>query len=393
MAGITSKLWRPLKIGHVQLGHRVAMPALSRHRADNESRVQDIVKEYFAQRSSSGGLLISDATQISPGAGGAAHAPGIWNDEQIAAWKNVTDAVHARGAKMFCQLWHTGRTGDAERLRFHGRKLMSSSAVPLDLTDHSAQPVPEEMTERDIWNTVSEYAVAAHNAVFKAGFDGVEIHGGNGYLPDQFLQDTCNNRTDGWGGSIPKRARFHLEVTKAVANEVGANRTAVRLTPHGVFHSMGMADAVPQFAYLVGELRHLGLAYLSLVEPRGTGLNATDKRRWAPNGVLVEIWQNTSPVILAGGFTQDSAQEAVDTVYKDYDVVIAFGRHFISTPDLAFRFRNGLEFNPYDRTTFYKPPTEKGYLDYNYSVAYRAEMSKGNVEGVKPFLPNASSVA
>ncbi|KAK3367727.1 hypothetical protein B0H63DRAFT_498024 [Podospora didyma] len=359
-----SKLFTPLKSGRLELGHRVAMAPLTRYRADDH-QVQQIVKEateYYTQRASTPGtLLITEATQISPGAGGSYHGPGIWTGDQISAWRMVTDAVHAKGCKMFCQLWHLGRAGRPEVLASYGRKLKSSSPIAID----STREVPEEMIEEEIWDTISDYATAARNAI-KAGFDGVEIHGANGYLPDQFLQDVCNQRTDIWGVSIENRARFHLEVAKAVVAAVGAERTAMRLSPYSEYLGMRMADPMPQFEYLVRELRTLGLAYLHLVEGRISGHSDTDVREGNTNAPLVRIWNNASPVLLAGGFTPASAVQTVDQIYKDFDVVIVFGRHFLANPDLVFRLQNSIALNKYDRPTFYTPLVSEGYIDYPF---------------------------
>lgn len=326
--------------------------------------------EYYVQRASTPGtLLISEATLISLKAAGRYNVPGIWDESQIAGWREVVDAVHAKGCKIFCQLWHLGRAGFTDVLRSHGHKLLSSSAVPIDAT----REVPQAMTEEEIWEAIRDYEAAARNAM-RAGFDGVEIHGANGYLPDQFLQDVCNKRTDRWGGSIENRARFHLEVTKAVAAAVGAERVGMRLSPHSDFQGMRMADPLPTFEYLVAELRKFGLAYLHLVEGRISGQSDTDVREGETNTSLVRTWDNASPVLLAGGFTPQSAREVVDETYKDYDVVVVFGRHFIANPDLVFRIRNGVPLAKYDRPTFYMPKVPKGYIDYPFSQEFGSQV-------------------
>lgn len=335
--------------------------------------------EYYVQRASTPGtLLITEATLISLRAGGRNNIPGIWAEEQIAGWKEVVDAVHAKGCKIFCQLWHLGRAGFVELLESNGQKLKSSSAVPID----STRAVPEEMTEDEIWETISDYGVAAKNAI-RAGFDGVEIHGANGYLPDQFLQDVCNRRTDKWGGSIENRARFHIEVAKAVVAAVGAERTAMRLSPFSTYLNMLMADPVPQFEYVVGELRKLRLAYLHLVEGRISGQNDTDQREGETNTFLIKIWDNISPVLLAGGFTGPAARKVVDEVYRDYDVVIVFGRHFIANPDLVFRLKSNIPLNKYDRSTFYTPKITMGFIDYPFSQQF-LQQTQASVANSEP---------
>jgi len=225
------------------------------------------------------------------------------------------------------------------------------------------------MTEEDIRDVIADYATAARNAI-EAGFDGVEIHGANGYLPDQFLQDVCNRRTDRWGGSIENRARFHLEVTKAVAEAVGADRVGMRLSPHSEYLGMRMADPLPTFEYLVAELKKFGLAYLHLVEGRISGQSDTDVREGETNSPLIRVWDNSSPVLLAGGFTPESAREVVEKTYRDYDVVVVFGRHFIANPDLVFRLKHDIALNKYDRPTFYLPKVPKGYIDYPFSQEF-----------------------
>lgn len=237
-------------------------------------------------------------------------------------------------------------------------------------SDHQ---VPEELAEDEIWEVISDFAAAAEKAVHQAGFDGVEIHGANGYLPDQFLQDVTNKRTDEWGGSIEKRSRFHLEVTKAVAKAVGADRVGMRLSPHGEFGCMGMEDPIPQFSHLVGELKEMGLAYLHFVEGRVSGAEDITTRKGNTNDPLIKIWDNVSPVLLAGGFSPISAAEAVDKLYPGFDIVIVFGRHFIANPDLVYRLRNGIPLSPFHRPTFYLPHSPEGYVDYPYCQEYVRE--------------------
>lgn len=323
------------------------------------------------QRASTPGtLLITEATLISLRAAGRHNVPGIWDASQIAGWREVVDAVHAKDCRIFCQLWHLGRAGFPDVLRSHGHRLLSSSAVAIDAT----REVPEAMTEDEIRETIADYAAAARNAVEQAGFDGVEIHGANGYLPDQFLQDVCNRRTDRWGGSVENRARFHLEVTRAVVAAVGADRVGMRLSPHSEYLGMRMADPLPTFEYLVAELKKFGLAYLHLVEGRISGQSDTDVREGETNTSLVRIWDNSSPVLLAGGFTPESAREVVDSTYRDYDVVVVFGRHFIANPDLVFRLKNGVPLNKYDRPTFYLPKVPRGYIDYPFSQEFATQI-------------------
>ncbi|KAK5128751.1 hypothetical protein LTR85_000084 [Meristemomyces frigidus] len=329
-----------------------------------------MVKDYYLQRACiPGTLIVSEATVISKAHAGRRNVPGMWNEAQVAAWKEITDAVHSKGCRIWCQLWAQGRAGIAEVLESVGSKLMSSSATPLS---GEGQTVPVEMTEEDIWSTVSDYGAAAKNAI-EAGFDGVEIHGANGYLPDQFLQDVCNKRTDAWGGTIEKRCRFHLEVTKAVISAVGAERTGMRLSPWSDFGEMLMEDPVPTFTHVTSELKKLKLGYLSLVEARMSGNDIVDVAADQDVSFLVKLWDNTSSVLLAGGFTTETAREAVDVTYPEYDVCIIFGRYFVSNPDLVFRVKESIPMLKYDRSVFYTPKLAKGYTDYSFSPEFLAQ--------------------
>lgn len=358
-----SKLFSPLQIGDITLEHRVVMAPLTRCRADDNHVPLPIVKEYYAQRASvPGTLLISEATFISPRGSGFASVPGIWNDAQIAGWKEVTAAVHTKGSFIYCQLWALGRAAHVEQLKRLGERLVSSSDVPLE-----GAPVPEALGEEEIWAFVNDFKTAAENAT-KAGFDGVEIHAGGGYLVDQFTQDNANRRTDEWGGSIENRSRFALEVAKAVSSAIGAERTAIRFGPYATFQEMRMADPVPQFTYLATQLRVLKLAYLSLMLPR---VQANfDVETDEDVDFMIQAWANTSPVLLAGGYNAKLAMKAVDNDYLDRDILTGFGRPFIANPDLPFRIKNNIALNPYIRATFYTPKSEVGYIDYPFSKEF-----------------------
>lgn len=388
-----TKLFKPLQVGATKLDHRVVMAPLTRFRADADHVPTDVMAQYYAQRAVvPGTLLLSEATFISPQAGGYPNIPGLWTDAQLAAWKKVTDAVHAKGSTIYCQLWHLGRAA-------HPDPVGSGGAVPDDAFDYTKDfvsasdvpmyeggPAPRPLTEDEIWATVRDYATAARNAVTKAGFDGVEIHGAHGYLIDQFTQDTSNRRTDAWGGSIEARARFAVEVTKAVVQAVGADRAGIRLSPWSNFQGMRMTDPIPQFSYLIQQLRELGLAFLHLVEPRVAGVIDRDPEGESLDFAL-QTWGKQKPVLIAGGFTTERAVEAVEDKYKDWDVAVVFGRKFISTPDLVYRVKKGLSFNDYDRTTFYinqkkGDKREPGYIDYPYSDEYIKEFGKPDVAAV-----------
>ncbi|KAJ4424863.1 hypothetical protein N0V82_000366 [Gnomoniopsis sp. IMI 355080] len=385
-----TKLFTPFKVGSTELEHRVVMAPLTRFRADDDHvPTEPMVRQYAQRAVVPGTLLITEATYISHKAGGYPNIPGLYTDKQLAAWKKVTDAVHAKGSKIYVQLWYLGRAAYPDPVG-------SGGAIPDDKFDYehdfvSASPIkmypegptPRAMTEEEIVQTISDYATAAKNAVEKAGFDGVEIHGAHGYLIDQFTQDKSNQRTDQWGGSIENRARFAIEVTKAVIKAVGAERTGIRLSPWAHFQGMRMADPIPQFSYLIHQLRSLDLAYLHLVEPRVSGVVDRDPENETLNFAL-QSWGRDKPVLIAGGFTTETAIEAVEKKYHDHPVAIVFGRRFISTPDLVYRVKKGLPFNDYDRNTFYinqkaGHKIEPGYIDYPYSEEYIKEFGKPDV--------------
>lgn len=366
MAG-TSKLFKPLRLGRSELSNRVALAPLTRFRADDDHvPMQDLVPEYYAQRASvPGTLLITEATFIAPQAAGYPLAPGIWSQAQIDGWKQVTKAVHDKKSLIYMQLWALGRASHLDGLKKvagSDAKIVSASDIPLE---GGEKPTP--LTEDEIQWYIKQYAQAAKNAI-EAGFDGVEVHGANGYLVDQFIQDVSNQRTDRWGGSIENRARFALEIIKAVSEAVGSDRTAIRLSPFSTFQSMRMADPEPQFSYLVRELKKFNLAYIHLVESRVSGnadVEATEKINF-----LVDIWDNQSPVLLAGGFRPASAVTAVDEVFPNKDIIVVFGRFFISNPDLVFRLQKGIELASYERGTFYNPGKPDGYITYPFSKEY-----------------------
>ncbi|KAK3502933.1 hypothetical protein B0T13DRAFT_431044 [Neurospora crassa] len=368
-AAAESRLFQPLKLTpKITLAHRLAMAPLTRFRSDDEHvPIVPLMSTYYSQRASvPGTLLVTEATFISPAAGGYDNVPGIYSAAQIAAWKKITDAVHAKGSFIFCQLWSLGRAANPEVLAKEGGfQLKSSSAVPME----EGAPVPEEMTVAEIKERVAEYAAAAKNAI-EAGFDGVEIHGANGYLIDQFLQDTCNQRTDAYGGSIENRSRFAHEVVKAVVEAVGAEKTGIRLSPYSTFQGMKMKkDLIPQFEDVIRKINGFGLAYLHLTQSRVAGNMDVQPEEDEENlAFAAKLWDG--PLLIAGGLTPETAKHLVDREFPEKDVVATFGRHFISTPDLPFRIKEGIELNPYDRDTFYKAKSPDGYIDQPFSKEF-----------------------
>ncbi|KIY73569.1 NADH:flavin oxidoreductase/NADH oxidase [Cylindrobasidium torrendii FP15055 ss-10] len=359
-----SKLFQPIRIGSIELQHRVVLAPLTRFKATQKTHIPyaTLVKEQYAQRASTPGtLLISEAVVISREAGGWDHVPGIWSDEQIAAWKEVTDVVHSKGCFIFCQLWSLGRAAKS-----FGEDATVPFVAPSPIKLKGTEETPRELTREGIKSFVLDYAKAAVNAVNKAGFDGVELHCANGYLVDQFLQDVSNHRTDEYGGSIENRARFCLEVIDAVVKEVGATRTSFRLSPWNRIQDMGMKDPKPTFAYLVSQVkeRYPDMAYLHLVEPRVDGIELRDSvpDGW-DNDFLREIWA-PRPLISAGGFDVTTAKERAD----EKGDLIAFGRKFIANPDLPRRLKNGIPLSRPDRGTFYIPGNvTSGYTDYPFA--------------------------
>ena len=360
-----SRLFQPLQVGNIQLKNRVAMAPLTRFRADENHVPLPMVAEYYAQRASvPGTLLITEATFISHQAGGYANVPGIYTKEQIAAWKTVTDAVHEKGSFIYVQLWALGRVASPAQAEKEGITIKTSSAVSLG----EGYATPKEMTVEEIKQTISDYAQAAKNAM-EAGFDGVELHGANGYLIDQFLQDKVNQRTDEWGGSVENRSRFAFEATKAVIEAIGAKNTGIRLSPYSSFQGMRMDDPLPQFKDIVKKLDSFDdLAYVHLVESRIDGNADNDDSPADKLEPFVDEFRNT--VLIAGGFKPDSAHTLVDSQYPNKNVVVVFGRYFISTPDLVFRLQQGIALNEYNRDTFYLPMKAEGYTDYPFSSEF-----------------------
>jgi NADPH2 dehydrogenase len=363
----TSKLFQPLQVGTAKLSHRIAMAPLTRFRVGENHVVLDSVAQYYADRAStSGTLLISEATSISNSESGVPNAPGFSSEAEIAGWKKVYEAVHSKGGYIFQQIWGMGRAADPEYLKEEGFKYASSSNIQL-----KDKPLaPEPLTEEEILEKINDFAQAAKR-VIDAGADGVEIHGAHGYLIDQFTRDSVNNRTDRWGGSVENRARFVLEIVKATVAAVGAEHVGLRLSPFTDYNDAVSTDLWTQFKYIIGELKKANykLAYLSLVERKGESDPLSGKSNEQLDFIL-EKWDNQSPVILAGGYTPELAPMAVDERYSKYNVVIAFGRHFIANPDLVFRIKNHIKLNKYNRATFYTPKAVEGYNDYPFSSEF-----------------------
>jgi len=362
MSSSVSSLFQPFRVGNLDLQHRVVMAPLTRFRANKDRVHGELGKTYYSQRSSvPGTLIIAEATFIAPQAGGYANVPGIWSDAQIAGWKAITDSVHANGSYLFLQLWALGRAADPAVLKQDGGfDLVAPSPISFN------ENVPRALTVAEIKEYVHLYSKAASNAI-KAGFDGVEIHSANGHLLDQFLQTVSNERTDEYGGSVDNRMRFPLEVINAVVQTVGAERTAIRISPWGPFHGMGMKDPLSTFSTFVERIRdeHPNFAYIHVIEASWNGNEAialSNENRTHSNEVLRKIWGDR-PFIAAGGMDRATA---IETVGK-YGGLVAFGRHFIANPDLPLRLKEGLSLTRYNRDTFYDAESATGYIDYPFA--------------------------
>ena len=353
-----SLLFTKTTLGPLPLQNHMVMCPLTRSRATGNVP-NDLMAEYYSQRASAG-LIITEGTSPSPNGLGYARIPGIFSSEQVAGWKKVTDAVHAKGAKMFVQLMHTGRIGHQFNLP-KGAKVLAPSAVRAagqmytdaeGLKDH---PTPEAMTEADIMGTIAEFVNAATNAV-KAGFDGIELHGANGYLLEQFIRPNSNTRTDPYGGSIENRARFVLEVAEATIAAIGKDKVGIRLSPFGVFNDMPLyPEMEADYAYLAGKLNDLGLVYIHLVDHSAQGAPVVPDSMKA---TFRKTFKRT--LILSGGY--DLARAESDLAAGKGDL-IAFGKAFLANPDLVDRWKAQAELNKFDASTFYTPGA-KGYTDY-----------------------------
>jgi N-ethylmaleimide reductase len=351
-------LFSPLPLGPLTLPNRVIMAPLTRCRAGAGNVPHALNATYYAQRASAG-LIISEATQVSLQGVGYPGTPGLHSAEQVAGWRGVTDAVHAAGGRIFAQLWHTGRVSHSS-YQPDGRPPVAPSALAAAGQTQTLQGMvpfetPRALTTDEIAEIVNDYRLAALNAR-DAGFDGVELHGANGYLVDQFLRDGTNQRTDHYGGSVSNRLRFAREVLAGLVSVWGADRVGVRLSPSGTFNDMKDSNPEAHFGHIVTELGKLGLAYLHIMEAM-----AGDKRHGGqpiPASFFRPLFTGT--LITNGGFTQARAAEYLRAGYAD---AIAFGTAFLANPDLPTRFLHGAPLNAPEPSTFYGGGA-KGYIDY-----------------------------
>lgn len=358
---MTRHLLSPFQMGPYALKNRIVMAPLTRCRADNPERAPTgLHAEYYRQRAGAG-LIISEGAPVSPMAIGYPYTPGIYTPEQVAGWKKVTQAVHDAGGIIFCQLWHVGRISHPDYLE--GKRPLAPSAInprTMHRTLSGKKPtvVPKAMTVTEIHRTTDEFRKAAEHAM-EAGFDGVEIHAANGYLFHQFLAKCANTRKDDYGGSIENRCRFLLETTDAVVNITGPGKTGIRLNPY-LHNNKGIVldeETIPLYDYLVDKLNHYPLAYLHLTEP----FTDIPGHPWG----YPEVARHFRPIyngalIINKGFTYPSGNRIIQQGNAD---LVAFGKLFISNPDLPERFARGAPLNPWDESTFYTQGPA-GYTDY-----------------------------
>ncbi|MBT2301261.1 alkene reductase [Variovorax paradoxus] len=362
-----SSLFDPIQAGHLKLANRIVMAPLTRNRSP-DAVPRDITATYYAQRASAG-LLITEATAISQQGQGYADVPGLYGSEQLDAWKRVTEAVHAEGGKIVVQLWHVGRVSHNE-LQPDGGQPVAPSAVTAKtktvlfrdgVPTYVETSEPRALDASELPGIVHTYAAAARNAVETAGFDGVEVHAANGYLLDQFLKTGSNQRSDDYGGGIENRARLLLEATRAVVDAVGGGRTGIRISPVTPANDVHDENPQPLFEYVVKQLATLNLAYIHVVEGATGGPRELEDRPFDYEA-LKAVYRRAGGKgawMVNNGYDKPLAEEAL----KEGDDLVAFGKPFISNPDLVRRLREGAPLNPWDKSTFYGGGA-KGYIDY-----------------------------
>jgi N-ethylmaleimide reductase len=351
-------LLSPYTIGELQLANRMVMAPMTRSRAVLGNIPSPLAITYYTQRASAG-LIITEGSQVSPQGVGFYRTPGIYTGEQVAGWTKVTNSVHRAGGKIFLQLWHVGRMSHPDFLGGELPVAPSALSVGEEIhtpTDKKTIPVPRALELHEIPGIVEQFRNGAEHAK-AAGFDGVEIHGANGYLLDQFLRDSSNRRTDRYGGSMENRARLPLEVTEAVVDVWGAKRVGYRMSPHFSAHAMSDTHPSETFAYLAQELNRLGLGYIHFMEAIGGRLGVVaPEKRFAP---LIRK-KFDGALMLNGGYDAKTGNAAIDDGLAD---LISFGVLFLANPDLPERFRRGSPLNKDDMATYYTGE-EKGYTDY-----------------------------
>ncbi|KAJ3180857.1 hypothetical protein HDU85_003942 [Gaertneriomyces sp. JEL0708] len=358
-------LFSPIRVGTMNLQHRVVMGPMTRSRSPGEV-ANDLNAEHYGQRATPGGLLITEGTTSSVTGIGYEHVPALLTEEHAKGWKKATDAVHAKGGYIYAQLWHVGRVSHS-KFQPNNKPPVSASDVPLE-----GKETPRPLTEEEIKFIVSEYKISAQRAR-EANFDGVEIHGAHGYLIDQFLQTSSNKRTDRYGGSIPNRARFLIEVIEAVLSELPSNRVAIRLSPY--FNGQGTRDENPNalFSYVLEKLATYKLSYISLTEPVWGSWKQGPPHSQSKLNEFRHLIKAPTALLVTGGYTTETAEQALQEKRAE---LIGFGRPFITNPDLVERLKNGWELAPYmDFKKFYGGGREQ----YNDWPTYE-EAKKSQVE-------------
>jgi N-ethylmaleimide reductase len=351
-------LFNTFDLKGLPLSNRIVMSAMTRTRATEEGVPTDMMRDYYVQRASAG-LIVTECTQVSTQAHGIIRAPGLHRADQIAAWRRITDAVHAAGGRIYCQIWHCGRVAHPDMRGGEQPVGPSPIAATGDFFLPSGRvefPVPRELRVDEIPGIVADFAQATRN-VRTAGFDGVELHGANGYLQDQFLQDGSNRRTDAYGGSIESRARLMVETTKAMIDAWSADRVGVRLSPSSYLYGVDDSNKLKAFGFVVRALDALQVGYLCLLEP-----NAKDAERGVQIGNVAETFRpmTSVPIIVNTGFDKAKANAVLASGNAD---LVAFGVSYIANPDLVARLRSDATLNKPDPTTFYGIGP-KGYTDY-----------------------------
>lgn len=353
------KLLEPVKIGNLNFSNAMAMAPMTRSRANEKGEVSELTALYYSQRATAG-LLITEAINISEDAIGSPYTPGLYTDAQTEAWKKITEAVHAKGGKIFAQLWHTGRVGHS--IDKHGKLPFAPSAIAIEgqthFTSQGPKPyeVPQALTTEQVIQTIQDYRRAAENAK-KAGFDGVELHGAFGYLPNQFLVESANHRTDQYGGSIENRIRFVVEVMQNLSEVWPDKGAGIKLSPSIPFNSIMDSNPVAVFTALIEKLNELPLAYIHLMN----ALFPLDKLPHFSKDVQGDFGKlSKHPVIANGGYTRESGEQELQ---RGIARMVSYGALFLANPDLPRRFELNAPLNEADRSTFYGG-TEKGYTDY-----------------------------
>jgi N-ethylmaleimide reductase len=355
------KLFQPYSLGALKLANRMVMAPMTRSRATDQNKANALMATYYQQRAGAG-LIITEGVSPSPNGLGYPRIPGIYNQEQADSWKQVTASIHEKGGKIFLQLMHSGRIGHPLNLP-EGGEVLGPSAVKAagqmytDAEGMKDNFEPRAMTTKEVYAAIAEYVKTAELAI-AAGFDGVELHGANGYLIEQFLNPHTNLRDDEFGGSVEKRAEFLLDITEKVIAAIGAQKVGVRLSPNGAFNDMpGYPEMAETYHYIAQELDKLGVAYIHLLDHSAMGSTPL------PADVLEDIRKAyKGTLILCGNFDKDSAEEALQNGTAD---LIAFGKPFLANPDLVTRYQSNAALNVPDMSTFYTPG-EKGYTDYPF---------------------------